>query len=283
MNKIILITFLASYPALASEYIMKLPKQPTKVVLNTIPENPEDNKEEGENGICGTSQGMTLRTVPTTNLCQTEYGNSNVIENNGIFTWSCNGSTESTTHAAGNSTDCSANKQEGDLICSVEFSNMNGYSYKSAALAQIEFTLKDNSKFSFGSLLSSTPTSGNFSNATVVASSVYSSYLLYYATYAIKGFAGKNTGYLDDNNEYWFGAPDTVSNYRVNFKEGQELSSVTYADKSHYGRYAADPRFPANLKYNISTFDCSGNLMKTYPIYTLISPAERQAATFTFD
>ena len=82
-----------------------------------------------------------------------EYGNTNIIENNGLFTWSCNGSEDSQTNNAGSSVNCSANKKEGDLICSVLFSEMSGYSYKSAALAQIEFTLKDNSKFSFGSFL----------------------------------------------------------------------------------------------------------------------------------
>lgn len=283
MKKTLLIISIAAFPTVAADYLIKLPPQSIKVISNQIVDPSQPVKEDGTNGVCGSSNGLTLRSAPISNLCQSEYGNTNVIENNGLFTWSCNGSEDSQTHNAGSSVNCSANKKEGDLICSVLFSEMSGYSYKSAALAQIEFTLKDNSKFSFGSLLSSNPTSGNFTNATIVASSVYSISTLYNATYAIKGFAGKNTGYLDDNNEYWFGAAETVSNYRINFKEGQELNSVTYADKSHYGRYAADPRFPETLKYNISTFDCSGNVIKTYPIYTLISPAERQTGTFILD
>ncbi len=281
MKKIMLLAFLGSYPALASDYLLKLNPQPTKVILNPTPDNQNPSKEVGDNGVCGSSHGLTLPSAPTSNLCQTPYGNTNVIENNGNFTWSCNGSEETTTNNSGNAVNCSSIKQESTLVCEVLFYNMTGYSYGLATLSQIEFNLKNNSKFVFGSLIEFTPISGTFSNAYVSASSRYSTGgNLYYANYAIKGYEGTGTGLPADYNEYWLGGENRASSYRVIFNAGQDLLSVTYADKSHFARYATNPENP---NYNIQTFDCFGNVIKTYTLNNFISPSERQVGTFIFN
>lgn len=281
MKKTLLIISIAAFPTVAADYLIKLSPQPIKVIGNEIVDPNQPVKEEGTNGVCGNSNGLTLPSLPATNLCQSEYGNTNVIENNGLFTWSCNGSEDSPTHNAGSSVNCSANKQESLLVCSVLFYNMTGYAYGSAALAQIEFNLKNNSKFNFGTLLSFDNISGNFSNATVNASSKYASGAnLFYPVYAIKGYEVTGNGYTQDYNEYWLSYENRNSAFRVSFNEGQDLASVTYADKSHYNRYATNPDNP---NYNIQTSDCSGNIIKTYTIQGFISPADRQTGTFVFD
>jgi hypothetical protein len=54
------------------------------------------------NGVCGSSNGQTLATAPTTNLCSA--GTATTVSGSGPWTWSCTGSN------GGSTASCSANK-----------------------------------------------------------------------------------------------------------------------------------------------------------------------------
>jgi hypothetical protein len=54
------------------------------------------------NGVCGSSNGQTLATAPTTNLCSA--GTATAVSGSGPWTWSCTGSN------GGSTASCSANK-----------------------------------------------------------------------------------------------------------------------------------------------------------------------------
>ena len=66
------------------------------------------------NGTCGTSNGQTFTTAPTTNLCST--GAATLVSGSGPWTWSCTGSNGGTTAS------CSANLQ-GQSNCSDIYPN----------------------------------------------------------------------------------------------------------------------------------------------------------------
>lgn len=55
-------------------------------------------------GVCGSSNGLTLPSIPTTNLCNPETNTT--VNGTGPWTWTCNGS------YGGDPASCSANKQQ---------------------------------------------------------------------------------------------------------------------------------------------------------------------------
>ena len=57
------------------------------------------------NGVCGSSNGQTFATAPTTNLCSA--GTATAVSGSGPWTWSCTGSN------GGSTANCSANKTTG--------------------------------------------------------------------------------------------------------------------------------------------------------------------------
>jgi hypothetical protein len=75
------------------------------------------------NGVCGSSNGQTFTTAPTTNLCSA--GTATTVSGSGPWTWSCTGSNGGTT------ANCSANKSGGSPVNGV-CGSANGQTFSTA-------------------------------------------------------------------------------------------------------------------------------------------------------
>lgn len=92
----------------AENYMFKIEdKSIYKVILNN---DNNVNKEVGINGTCGLSQNKYTEEEPSNNLCETNYGNTNVSLNGYNYFWSCLGSPENESHLKGNDVSCMSYK-----------------------------------------------------------------------------------------------------------------------------------------------------------------------------
>lgn len=101
------------------------------------------------NGVCGSANGTTTSTKPTTNLCSA--GNASTVSGNGQWTWTC------TSPNGGSNASCSANKNQRrnvDTNCDQDDKTFS-YNSKSYTVAgcnstinatyKVAYTTKDNS------------------------------------------------------------------------------------------------------------------------------------------
>lgn len=121
------------------------------------------------NGACGSANGQTFATSPTTNLCST--GTPTAVSSGANWTWNCNGAN------GGASPSCSANKVSADLRCSSSAGGpyTNGpcsVSYGSNGFMQI--TSSANScTVSYGATTISNATSGNINHGPITGTRTY--------------------------------------------------------------------------------------------------------------
>jgi hypothetical protein len=78
-------------------------------------------------GACGSANGSSTNTAPSSNLCATDYGNNPVSDTGSAFIWTCNGKWQ------GAATDCFAYKTSANLINGA-CGSANGQTFSSAPM-----------------------------------------------------------------------------------------------------------------------------------------------------
>jgi len=74
--------------------------------------NCSKSKGLGISGVCGSSNGGTFASAPSSGLCSSSNGASSVSRSGSTFSWTCYGSSANSTTIAGSNTGCSATAQE---------------------------------------------------------------------------------------------------------------------------------------------------------------------------